>query len=299
MLCEEGMTIVETRSALSIPQSTKQVASIKTQSIIGKIEKHYINCGMINHNVETCKKKKDSTMVATIEATQPSQKTQKTSSYACDICGLNEHQMIDSPKFVEMPKMFHGTSITIAKVQPFVETQTIIADVNVVDVNVTTRSKVTKKQVFKDKKPRKEKTFSDWEKEERLKQLMVETIQHIQKKQTQIEGPSTSMEGWNTIWPGMPNTTPMDAHKFQEVVNLQRKLIIVEEIFLHIGKQMLETNYTLNLGQLFKIAPKLKRYLWQKLKLEKIQNVNKATTDKQVCSLVPEVGTIVKAINNI
>jgi hypothetical protein len=53
-------------------------------------------------------------------------------------------------------------------------------------------------------------------------------------------------------------------------VNLQRKLIIVEEIFLDIGKQNLETNYTLNLEQLFKIAPKLKKYLWQKLKLKKI-----------------------------
>jgi hypothetical protein len=77
------------------------------------------------------------------------------------------------------------------------------------------------------------------------------------------------MEGWNTTWPGMPNTIPMDAQKSQEVVKLQRKLIIVEEIFLDIGKQMLETNYTLNLGQLLKIAPKLKKYLWQKLKPEK------------------------------
>ncbi len=49
----------------------------------------------------------------------------------------------------------------------------------------------------------------------------------------------------------MPNNTPMEAQKFQEVVNSQEKLIIVEEIFLNIGKQMLETSYTLNLGQLF------------------------------------------------
>ncbi len=49
---------------------------------------------------------------------------------------------------------------------------------------------------------------------------------------------------------------------------------------MDIGKQMLETSYTLNLGQLFKIALKLKKYLWQKLKLEKIWNVGKATIDK-------------------
>ncbi len=67
-----------------------------------KIDKHCTNSGMTNHNVETCKKKKEQTTTATIEATEPSQKTQKTFSYACHICGLNGHKMIDCPKFVEM-----------------------------------------------------------------------------------------------------------------------------------------------------------------------------------------------------
>jgi hypothetical protein len=58
------------------------------------------------------------------------------------------------------------------------------------------------------------------------------------------------MEGWNTTWLGMPNTTPMDAHKYQEIVNPQGKLIIVEEIFPNISKQMLGTCYILNLRQL-------------------------------------------------
>jgi len=72
--------------------------------------------------------------------------------------------------------MFHGKSMTIAEVQHVVETQTIIVDVNVVDVNITTRSKVTNEQVFKDRKPRKVKNVVDWEKEDWLKQSMVETI---------------------------------------------------------------------------------------------------------------------------
>jgi hypothetical protein len=41
--------------------------------------------------------------------------------------------------------------------------------VNVVDVNVTTRSKVTKEQMFKDKKPKKKKNVTHWEKEKWLK----------------------------------------------------------------------------------------------------------------------------------
>jgi hypothetical protein len=36
--------------------------------------------------------------------------------------------------------------------------------VNVVDVNVTTRGKVTKEQVFQDREPRKAKSVIDWEK---------------------------------------------------------------------------------------------------------------------------------------
>jgi hypothetical protein len=57
--------------------------------------------------------------------------------------------------------MFHGKFVTVAKVQPISEGQTIIVDVDVVDVNVTTRSKVTEGHVFKDKKPRKAKSIVD------------------------------------------------------------------------------------------------------------------------------------------
>jgi hypothetical protein len=57
--------------------------------------------------------------------------------------------------------MFHGKSVVVAKVQPIAETQTITIDVNVVDVNVNTRSKVIEEQVFKDKEPRKVKNVVD------------------------------------------------------------------------------------------------------------------------------------------
>jgi hypothetical protein len=45
----------------------------------------------------------------------------------------------------------------IVEVQLIVETQIISVDVNVVDVNVITRSKATKKHVFKDRESRKQK----------------------------------------------------------------------------------------------------------------------------------------------
>jgi len=77
--------------------------------------------------------------------------------------------MIDFPKFAEMQKMFHEKSMIIGEVQPVVKTQIVIADVNVVDINLTIRSKITKKQVFKDRKLRKAKNVANWEKEEPLK----------------------------------------------------------------------------------------------------------------------------------
>jgi hypothetical protein len=98
---------------------------------------------MTNHNVETCKKKKEQTTVATIKATQPNQKPQKKSSYVCHICGLNGHKMTNCLKFVKTQKMFHGKFVAITKVQPIVEAQITTTYVNVVDVTVTTRSKVT------------------------------------------------------------------------------------------------------------------------------------------------------------
>jgi hypothetical protein len=74
---------------------------------------------MTNHNVETCKKKKKQTTMASTKATQPSQKTQNTSSYACHICGLNGHKMTNCPKFVEMQKIFHEKSMKVTKVQTY------------------------------------------------------------------------------------------------------------------------------------------------------------------------------------
>jgi hypothetical protein len=61
---------------------------------------------------------------------------------------------------------------------------------------------------------------------------------------------------------------------------------------------MLEMSYILNLGQLLKIAHKLKIHFWQKLKLEKIHNLRGTTIEKQVGSSIPKVRTAVVTIDN-
>ncbi len=65
--------------------------------------------------------------------------------------------MTNCLKFTKMQKMFHGKYVTITKVQPIANIQTITTNVNVVDANVTTRSKVIEKHVFKDGEPKKNK----------------------------------------------------------------------------------------------------------------------------------------------
>jgi hypothetical protein len=54
----------------------------------------------------------------------------------------------------------------------------------------------------------------------------------LQKAKTTNEGFSTSIKGWNKMSPSMPDITPpTKPQKFQEFVNSQNKLILVEEIF--------------------------------------------------------------------
>jgi hypothetical protein len=60
-------------------------------------------------------------MVATTKAARPSQKSQKTSSYACHIYGLHGYKLIDCPKFINMQNMFHGKSMIVAEVQLIAE----------------------------------------------------------------------------------------------------------------------------------------------------------------------------------
>jgi hypothetical protein len=59
MLCEKGMTIAKANNALSVPHNIKHVVLTKTQSNIRNNDKHYTNYGITNHNVETCRKKKE------------------------------------------------------------------------------------------------------------------------------------------------------------------------------------------------------------------------------------------------
>jgi hypothetical protein len=99
-----------------------------------------------------------------------------------------------------------------------------------------------------------------------------------------LDLPHPSTGEWIASWIGMPSSVkPIKPTKLQEVPPTSpSKIIFIEEIFQDISKQMLETNYTLNLGQLIKITLDLKKYLSQKLKANKphinTRLVNEKTT---------------------
>jgi hypothetical protein len=87
--------------------------------------------------------------------------------------------------------------------------------------------------------------------------------------------------------------------KLQEVPStFPSKIIYMEEILQDMNKQMLETSYTLNLGQLTKITPNLKKYLWQKLKANKPYINTRPMNEKATSYVVPNINITTIFIDN-
>ncbi len=64
------------------------------------------------------------------------------------------------------------------------------------------------------------------------------------------------------------------------------KIMFMEQIFQDINKQMLEKTYTLRLGQILKMVPNLKNYMWQNLKLEELNIAIKQILEPSVTIVV-------------
>jgi hypothetical protein len=78
--------------------------------------------------------------------------------------------------------------------------------------------------------------------------------------------PTPSIGEWTTSWARMPSSTkPTKTTKLQEVhFKFPSKIIYEKEIFQDISKQMLETNYILNLGWLIKKNTRFEKILMAK-----------------------------------
>ncbi len=150
------------------------------------------------------------------------------------------------------------------------------------------KNKVTEEQVFKDKELIKNKSNVNQEKEQRLQQSFVKTIQEIQ-----AEDPLESLNQkekiqWSTSWARLPktkmSTKPIVPQNLSTIPN--NRDMSTEQIFQDINKQMMKTTYTLKLSQLLKITPNLKEYMWQKLKPVKPNKIIKMISKPNVAIVV-------------
>jgi hypothetical protein len=81
------------------------------------------------------------------------------------------YKLTNYPRFGEMQNMFKDKGSQTIESKPTIEVKIVATSFNMVDVNVTIRSKMTENQVFKDQEPQKKKFV-----EKKLKKYMVETI---------------------------------------------------------------------------------------------------------------------------
>ncbi len=82
-----------------------------------------------------------------------------------------------------MQSMFNNKGMKPIDKQAMVKPKVSNPSVHMVDVNMAiTRSKVTEKQVFKNRELIKKKFITNWEEEQRLQQSFVKTIQEMQAK---------------------------------------------------------------------------------------------------------------------
>jgi hypothetical protein len=83
-----------------------QAIGIRNQATI-KPNMCYINCHHINHNIKTCKNKKEEepTIIVT-KSTIRASKPPKPLDYPCHTCGMLGHKLTNCSRFGEMQNMF-------------------------------------------------------------------------------------------------------------------------------------------------------------------------------------------------
>jgi hypothetical protein len=79
--------------------------------------------------------------IATIKTTTKVGKPLRPLNYPCRICGVVGHKLTNCPRFGEMQNMFKDKGGQTTKSNPTDEVKVVITLVNMVDVNVTIRSK--------------------------------------------------------------------------------------------------------------------------------------------------------------
>ncbi len=96
--------------------------------------------------------------------------------------------------------------------------------------------------MFKDIEPIKKKSLTNWEKEQRLQQSFVKTIQEMQAKDPPQNLIPKEKTQWSTSWVGLleskVSTEPIVSQSLS--TNPINKVMSMEQIFQDLNKQMLE-----------------------------------------------------------
>ncbi len=103
LVCEEGIFKVEAISNLLAPQSSKTILAKKPQTILEKIGMYCTNYHRTNHNLETCRvKRNEDPILIVFEVITQQIKVHKHVRYSCHICDDTGHKIIDCPKYDDM-----------------------------------------------------------------------------------------------------------------------------------------------------------------------------------------------------
>jgi uncharacterized protein YigA (DUF484 family) len=121
--------------------------------------------------------------------------------YSPHICGDTGHKIKYCPKYSDMHNMSKNKIVKIIDKQVVVKAKVSNPSVHMVDVNMAiTKNKVIKKHLFKDREPIKKKSVANWEKEQRLQQCFIKTIQKMQAKDPLEKLNQKEKTQWNTSW---------------------------------------------------------------------------------------------------
>ncbi len=143
MIDDEGIYVFQAQSTFFVPQTIRTRSVAIGNHTIAKLNMDCINYHHTNHNVETCRSKKEEPTIVITKATTYANKPPKLLNYPCHICGIVGHKLTNYPRFNEMQSMFKDKGGHSIKSKPITEVKMVIASINMVDVNVTTRNKTS------------------------------------------------------------------------------------------------------------------------------------------------------------
>jgi hypothetical protein len=126
--------------------------------------------------------------------------------------------------------------------------------------------------VFKERELVKTKGAKEWQQEECLHDSVIETIKQLQHSGAKKQHAIINEGSLYNNWAGLPdNSTTIQSVVNNQTGEVNQQLVISEqvttektlkEIIRNINKQVLETKYTLNLGQLLWVILDIKCYIF-------------------------------------